>query len=410
MATLRVGLDLRLYGHKDSGLGRYGQHVLESLLTLGDHISVAAIVSNENVAAELASRGVRIIVAPARPYTWREQRVLPQVIRELGVDLMHFPHFNVPLACPVPYIVTIHDLILHHYPTRRASQLPAIFYWIKYVGYRLLLRRVLHHSATVIAISDFTAEDLLTYYPWLARRLFVIKQSVPDLTALSVGSLPVRSQAKEGTQSVNKFENLVLPNDLPAAKSDLCADNISVVAYTTNSPFALVVGNFYPHKNITVLLEAWAQVAQTLPYQLVLVGRDDFFRRRVEERARALGLMKGRRPAVIFTGQVDDVELHRLYKEASVLLFPSRYEGAGLPALEALANGCPVIASPESVLPETMGQAAIYVPVVTAQPLATALLKLLPHLTTGRHLPPPRPTPNEVGSMLLNIYKQTLSA
>lgn len=375
MDQIHLGLDLRLWGHKDSGLGRYNSSLLESLLTIeASQLKLSALVGSESMARQLSERGIATKVISVRPYSWAEQKMLPRAIGELGVDCMHFPHFNMPWRCPVPYVVTAHDLILHHLPSRHASQRVAVLYWVKYVAYRVLFRHAIKRATAVIAISNYTAVDLLTYYPWLKNRITTILQPRPELEG--VPCLP--------------------------------PDKISVLPYTISSPFVLVVGNFYPHKNIERLLDAWPRVYDATGWHLVLVGRGDAFQARCQQRAEKKGLMAA--PQVIFAENVNDTVLAMLYEHAHAYLCVSLFEGAGLPGLEALQRGCPVISSAETALPETLGRAAIYIPIKTDHQISQALIQIIKFKLPPRGFQKnimTRPSLEDCGAALLAIYNRT---
>jgi glycosyltransferase involved in cell wall biosynthesis len=127
--------------------------------------------------------------------------------------------------------------------------------------------------------------------------------------------------------------------------------------------FLLYVGNAYPHKNLETLLKVFSRLAAQRPgFRLVLVGKLDYFYQRIQTAAQALNLWQpgNINSPVIFPGYVPDAQLEVLYSAARLYVFPSLYEGFGLPPLEAMAQGCPVASSNRSSLPEILGQAALY--------------------------------------------------
>ncbi|MCK4968549.1 MAG: glycosyltransferase family 4 protein, partial [Candidatus Aenigmarchaeota archaeon] len=128
--------------------------------------------------------------------------------------------------------------------------------------------------------------------------------------------------------------------------------------YFINKPYFLYVGNAYPHKNLTKLLTAFKLFSQRQKYQLVLVGKNDFFYQRLKTLAKQRNLLSQR--SIIFTGFVPDDELAILYQQCQAYIFPSLYEGFGLPPLEAMAQQAPVIAARAGSLPEILGPAALY--------------------------------------------------
>jgi glycosyltransferase involved in cell wall biosynthesis len=303
MARLRLGLDLRLYGAPHAGLGRYAEELLSALVRFGDDLEIVTFTRGDQATrAYLSGLGLEVIESPYRPYTWQEQWYLPRQLQRAHLDLVHFPHFNVPLRYRGAYVVTIHDLIMHHFPWRVASQRSASIFWAKYGIYRQAMRVVAARARAVIAVSHYTAEDLLTYYPRLRERLRIIPEPTPAFAAA--------------------------PND----------DKEKALAYNIRSPYILVVGSFYPHKNLRLLLRAWPRVYAVTKRQLVLAGRFDAFAERLMGEAKARALLSDAADSPVrFLGFVSDQDLIRLYQGADFYLNPSLLEGAGLPGLEAIA-------------------------------------------------------------------------
>lgn len=341
MAALRLGLDARLLGAGRAGLGRYTEELLTALTRYGSNLEIVAFTDGSSESHAIVERfGIESHAAPYPPYSVAEQLKFPRMLSAARLDLVHFPHFNVPLGYREPYLVTIHDLILHYFPSRQASTRRALAYWIKYAAFRLAFRRVIVRAKRIIAVSNFTAEDLLTYYPWLCDRLRIVPEPIPSFTKFS---------------TPDKGEKL---------------------PYTVRSPYVLVVGNFYPHKNIRTLLEAWVSVHRETGCQLVLVGRDDTFAAELKRYTQAL-FTSADEGAVAWLGLVTDGQLTVLYRRAAYCLCPSLYEGVGLPGMEALALGTPTLSSPAAALPEIYGQSVTYVPIGRAQSLAAALILTL---------------------------------
>ncbi len=373
MAKIRLGIDARLYGPEHSGIGRYTADLAAAIQQhLSQEIEIVAFTDgSESAERQLHKQGIRVIPAPFRVYSLAEQLWLPRILRSARCDLLHFPHYNVPLLAPTPYLVTIHDLLLHHFPSADASNLPQPLFWLKYLVYRFSMRRTLRRARAIIAVSNFTAKDIQQYYPRVASKVIVIPQADTTWNA----------------------ENLEL---------DDTDKNVSI-SYTNNQPFVLVVGNAYPHKNLSRLLEAWHALSNA-PLLLV-VGRRDKFMVRLEKKAQTLNIM-GR---VKFLGFVPDSQLRQLYVQALFTICPSLFEGAGLPGLEALRLGGRVVSSRAASLPELYGEAATYIPVDSAAAMAQALAPILEHgLPPQRFQPPKRPASLEVSQQLRTLYQTTL--
>jgi len=248
--------------------------------------------------------------------------------------LMHFPHFNVPIFVFNKFVVTIHDLILTHFPTRRATTLNPIVYRFKNFAYRLVISRAVKRAKKIITVSEFTKQDIVKQFGVKEEKIVVTYEGVANLA--------------KGRDSlfVAKLDNQEILDQFHIPKN-----------------FLLYVGNAYPHKNLEMLLEVFADLRLKYPdLRLVLVGKEDFFYNRVQDKARALNIWQqgNINSPVIFPGYVSDAQLEIFYQEARVYVFPSLYEGFGLPPLEAMARQCPVASSDRASLPEILGEAALY--------------------------------------------------
>lgn len=333
---MRIGIDARFYGSVGKGLGRYTEKLIEHLEAIDAENEYVVFLRRENF-GEYQPKNPRFRKALAH-YHWygfSEQLLFPMLLLRHRFDLVHFPHFNVPLLYRKKFIVTIHDLILLHYPTLRSTTRPAFFYKIKFAAYRSVIASAIRRAARIIAVSRFTEGDILAHYPEARGRIAVTYEAAdPQCPFL----LPGEEQGL--------FLRLGLTKDAARenGKEGLCRDILE--------PYLLYVGNAYPHKNLEALLAA----ARKLPeYRFVLVGKEDYFYARLRREAEAMGIGN-----VIFAGFLTDRELNTLYRFARAYVFPSLYEGFGLPPLEAMMRGLPVISSDRGSLPEILGDAAEY--------------------------------------------------
>jgi glycosyltransferase involved in cell wall biosynthesis len=231
--------------------------------------------------------------------------------------------------------VTIHDLILTHFPTLRATTRSRFSYYFKDLSYRLVIFSALRRARRVITVSQFTKADIVQKFQVPPERIAVTYEGVANL-AKGRDSLFV---AKLDSQEV-------------------------LSQYHIPDRFLLYVGNAYPHKNLETLLRVFSRLRAERPeLHLVLVGKIDYFYERIRLAAAALNLWQkeNRNSAVIFPGYVPDAQLEIFYGAARVYVFPSLYEGFGLPPLEAMAKGCPVVSSDRASLPEILGDAALYI-------------------------------------------------
>jgi len=325
--TKRIGIDARFYGPVGKGLGRYTKEVVDKVVISDRENEYIVFLSQENF-DEFVSDNLKVkkVLANVYWYTLAEQIIMPYLIWRAHLDLMHFPHFNVPVLTPVKFVVTIHDLILTKFPTIRATTLSPLFYKIKNRIYRIVIWLAIKRAKIVIAVSQFTKDDIVRQFKIKPDKVVVTYEGVSGLLNKKLGG----------------FSN----------------DKEILLGYNISSPFLLYVGNAYPHKNLEGLVKVFSVIHGKRPnLSLVLVGRQDYFYKRVQEFTEKYW---GEKSPVIFPGFVPDKNLKFLYSQALAYVFPSFYEGFGLPPLEAMAGGCPVVSSNKSSLPEILGEAAIY--------------------------------------------------
>ncbi len=331
----RIGIDARFYGPIGKGLGRYTQEIVDNIIKIDKLNEYVIFLSKDNFDEfECGEARIKKVKTNVRWYTLAEQIFMPILFLRARVDLMHFPHFNVPIFTLNKFVVTIHDLILTKFPTQRATTLGPFLYKIKNLAYKIIIWLAVKRAKKVIAVSGFTKNDIARQFKINPAKIAVTYEGVANLA--------------KGRDS------------LFAAKLD---DKKTLLSYNINNPFLLYVGNAYPHKNLEGLINVFAKLyKKQSDLRLVLVGKEDYFYKQIKEYATRLGLWRENEydTPIIFTGYVPDIKLEILFKKALVYVFPSLYEGFGLPPLEAMAKGCPVVSSNKSSLPEVLGQAAIY--------------------------------------------------
>ena len=335
----RVGIDARFYGPVGKGLGRYTKEVVDRIIAL-DHNNEYVIFLGKDNFKEFNTDNPRVkkVLADVRWYTLAEQIFMPFYIWREKLDLMHWPHFNVPLLCLTKFVVTIHDLILTRFSTQRATTLSPFFYWLKNVAYKIIIRTAIKRAQKIIAVSEFTKNDIGQKFKVNRDKIIVTYEGV--------------------------FEPL-----LRVGKED---DKKVLFRYNITSPFLLYVGNAYPHKNLEGLIKVFFKIRDRRyieeavntnldkrenNLQLVLVGKEDYFYTKVIKFSKEFDKQGN---MIIFSGFVPDDDLTVLYRKALAYIFPSFYEGFGLPPLEAMAQGCPVVSSNKASMPEVLGQAVLY--------------------------------------------------
>jgi len=352
-----IGIDARFYGPVGKGLGRYTQEIVDRVIKIDEENDYVIFLCRENYETFVVPRsGVKKVLVKARWYTLKEQIMLPFLIWREGIDLMHFTHFNVPILTPTRFIVTIHDLILTKFPTVRASTLSPWIYKLKNFFYKIVIWTAVKRARKIIAVSEFTKQDIIHKFKVRPERVVMIYEGVSGNFQFSYLRQGFGGQAIFNFQladaNVSEINNEKLESGRPNSQFPI-----------PNSQFLLYVGNAYPHKNLEGLIKIMPGLREKFPdLKLVLVGKEDYFYKRVKDFARSLNLFKegDDNSPVIFPGFVPDEDLKNLFASASAYVFASFYEGFGLPPLEAMSQGCPVASSKESCLPEVLGQAGLY--------------------------------------------------
>lgn len=333
---MRIGIDARFFGPQETGLGRYVDRLIHHLQQIDDHNEYVVFLRRPAFDTWQPSNSKwSKTLADYRWYSLAEQRHMPALLRGASLDLVHFPHFNVPLKYHRPYVVTVHDLTLYRYPTARASTLGFVSFWIKYFIFREMFSRAIRKANAVLTVSAFSKQDIVQRFHIPAEHITVTYESVDPLA--------------------------------PPAAADVLTER------GIHQPYLLYVGNAYPHKNLERLLEAWQQSqAGEQGAQLVLVGKNDFFAKRLKTFAEQQHI-----PGVVWFGFASDTELATVYQRAQAYFFPSLSEGFGLPGLEAMQAGVPVYAARASCLPEIYGQAANYFDPLNVTDIATSIKRAL---------------------------------
>ncbi|MBT6690757.1 glycosyltransferase family 4 protein [Candidatus Parcubacteria bacterium] len=310
---MKIVIDLRMYG-PSFGIGRYNQKLLEELVKI-DQDNQYVLLFKEAPENLNLPNNFKIQIVDCHWYGLKEQIVLPAILREINPDLVHFPHFNVPILYRGKFVVTIHDLIMTKFPSRRASTLSKFGFKFKYGMYEKVIKHAIKRAQRVIAVSDFTAQDIKKYFKLNETQANKIKVVYEGVTVSNGQANP----------------DIKLPNK-----------------------FFIYVGNAYPHKNLEWLIEVFKLFLEKHPsYHLILVGKKDYFYNRLVKKFASI-------PNLIFPGFVSDKDLASYYKSAKAYIFPSKYEGFGLPPLEAMVHKLPVLSSNSGPMPEVLGKAAKY--------------------------------------------------
>src|ERR1700692_2260940 len=313
------------------GVGTYIRNVVRTLACLdlsGDYFLIGS-------PAKVAECGplppnFHTVELHSRDDTLRGNREFRAIVRRVGCDLVHIPHlFWIPRGLGCPYVLTVHDLLEHMYGSRHASSLRRAMHFY-------LTRRVLRKAARIIAVSQFTKNEIEKLLSIADDRIEVV---------------------------YNAIDERFLHGHASEADRELIAQR-----YLVNYPFILYAGAIRPHKNVVRIIEAFSALKSELlkehekeqqfqDLKLIIIG-DDLSS---HPRLRRTVVRSGVQNDVRFLGFVPIDVLRIFYDVAKVFVFPSLYEGFGLPPLEAMAHGTPVVTSNTSSLPEVAGNAALLV-------------------------------------------------
>ena len=338
--SIRVGIDLTSLWRRPTGIFRYSAELARHLLSLAEAASQMRYVlffAREIHTDFLPWRDTfEAVLCPTTNELLIKQVWFPAILPRLRLDVMHYPAFPPPYSQPFGprTVMTLHDAGPWRYAD--ALTLHGRLY------FRTLLARGLQYCSRVITVSTHARSEIVYFMgEHFAPRLVVIPEAAQ--TAFSV---PCSQEQRQRVRA----------------------------AYGLPERYLLTVATVEPRKNLVTLLDAYQQLRQRLGNlcpPLVIVGRkgwhcDDIF-----------GYMRALQESIIFPGHVSDADLVALYQMASVFVFPSLYEGFGLPLLEAMRAGCPVVSSRSSSLPEVAGDAALFVDPLQADEMAAAIERLL---------------------------------
>jgi glycosyltransferase involved in cell wall biosynthesis len=333
-----VVFDARTATDHFPGIGRYVVNLSQALVKVAPDLELLLLHDPGATATRLALPDLPRRPCPVSPFSPRQQWVVPAHLHRAQAALYHSPYYLMPYLPGVPAVLTCYDMIPLLYP--------AYFTPVQRLIYRLAHSLAFRAVAVILAVSQSTKADIVRHFGLDPRRIVVTP---------------------------------------PAADVHFCPQPAGRVAavrrkYALPPAYVLYLGSNKPHKNLVRLINSKSQTlapavtsAGVANFKLVIAGhweeRYGEAKRRVEE----LGLGE----EVIFVGAVDEEDLPALYSGAALFVFPSEYEGFGLPALEAMACGSPVVCSNTSSLPEVAGEAALLVDPTDVDALAAATGRVL---------------------------------
>jgi glycosyltransferase involved in cell wall biosynthesis len=343
-------LDARTATDHFPGIGRYTASLARAMVPLLDEDERLILLCDLTRSSfwsltTLTGEQVQMVDVPVSPFSLRQQWAIPRLLRHLRADLYHSPYYLMPYRPGMPTVVTVYDLIPLLFPQHASPMARLLFRWTTAMALRT--------AAHVITISQVTRRDLLAFYRLPPEKVMAIP--------LAADPCFYYPQPLAEVERVRR-------------------------KYTLPEGYILYIGINKPHKNLKTLIGAWAQVRDsqfaTHNWHLVIAGVWDSRYPEPRQRVEELGLEN----AVRFLGPVLEKDLPGLYAGAILFVFPSLYEGFGLPVLEAMACGTPVICSNTSSLPEITGEAALLVDPLEVDALASAIDRVLSAKTLRKEL------------------------
>ena len=344
---MHVGLNLVfLVPGETGGTETYARELIGALVALSPQTQFTAFVNREAAAEQGAPWGelipaVTVPVRASNRFEWvrGEQQLLPRLAARNGVDLLHSLANTGPVWGSFRRVVTIHDLIYRIVPEAHLGLLR--------LGMRVLVPLAARRSHRIITVSESTRQDLTRLLRVPASKIDVVHEGLGAQRVEAVGEQEIRSWI--GAEA---------------------------------RPIVLSVSALRPHKNLARLLGALSRIPAERRPLLALPGYPTAYERELRRRAGELGVAAD----VRFLGWVDDARLEGLYASASAFVFPSLYEGFGLPVLEAMARGVPVACSGQGALAEVAGEAALRFDPESEQSIADAIERLLTDRLLARRL------------------------
>jgi glycosyltransferase involved in cell wall biosynthesis len=330
---MKIAIDIRSAGGEKTGKGFYTFHMLQALLKI-DQENHYTLYTKDGIAGFHHFKNVTIKRFSGRGLIWHFK-----VIRDLEKtqpDIFWAPSsYIIPALTSnkIKTILTVHDLVAFHFPTRHNKKATIVE--------KLFLKRALKKANTVLSVSDNTKKDLLDKFNFLEKN--------------NIHTIYCSASEKFKPLDASELKEFAKKTKLP-------------------QKFFLAVGTIEPRKNYKKLIQAFKRISDHYPnYHLIVVGKEGWQYEEVYDEICAHYLQK----KVHFLGYLSNKSLVSLYNLAQALVFPSIYEGFGIPPLEAMKCGCPVISSQVSSIPEVVGDAAILIDPENEEVIARAMERII---------------------------------
>lgn len=328
---MKIVVDAHMLGEQEGGNETYIAGLLQGFASIfpREGMSITAVYSPDYVGSQVRELGLSSLRFSSTSNFRRLVREIPAICKNLQADLLHAT-YNVSPLLQCPYVITVHDVIFRLFPEYFSPRVRILL--------STLMPISMWRAKAVITVSETSKQDILRFYPFVRHKIFV--------TPLAAGPLVATH-----------------PNAAAIQK------------YSNGGDFILAVGNVQPRKNLVRLVEAYILLRQRQVTQakLVIVGRSQWQGSEIQRIATNSSYSQD----IIFTGYLEDSSVAALLMACSLFVYPSLYEGFGLPVLEAMTLGAPVITSNISSLPEIAGEAALLIDPTSIADLADAITHVL---------------------------------
>lgn len=328
---MKIGIDARFVGPEGTGLGKYTEKLIENLVKIDTKNNYKIFLKKSNWSQiKLTGNNFEKVLADVPWYSLEEQLKMPGIYKSQNLDLLHVPHFNVSILYGSPYVVTIHDLIHHKFSQESATTKNPVIFKAKRIAYKKIIKNAILKSQKIITPSEYVKSEILTNFKVNPDKIVVTYE---------------------------------------AAEEEYISKNSPTV--TTRQSTILYVGNTYPHKNISNLLEAMRLLPESITLKIVCPR--DVFKERLVAEIRSKNLEN----RVTILPYQSTKKLVSMFREAKAYVFPSLEEGFGIPGLSAMASGLPVVCSSIPTLKEVYQDAALYFDPKKPTDISSKIKKLL---------------------------------
>lgn len=343
---MKIGIDARFYG--EAGPGRYVSQLIKNLEKIDSVNEYTIYLKKSNFESfNPQAKNFKKRLADYPWYSFSEQFFFLKDINRENFDLVHFTQINIPIFYFKPFVVTIHDIILHEFSTQRGSFLKKILYRLKKISYHLVFAKDIYLSKQIIVPSQITKKDLLKYYPFVNDKKIIVTYEAAD-------HYPTAPKVFEKTEVLQK--------------------------YGIRKPYLLCLGSFYPHKNVSRLVEALKIIKEKKEFdgQLVLIGKESYFSKKLQD-----FISQNKIDGVVFpalnhpNGYLSDEEVEVILANAFAYIQPALKEGFGLPPVEAMVFGVPTAVSNIDCLKEMCDEASIYFDPNDVKEMASVMVRVL---------------------------------